>query len=180
MQLFRERHPDVVAQVAPPATGYIGHGGRRLLSTLSKARLDECCGYLLDENEFLSPYGIRSLSREHQKHPFVFLAGGQANTVSYLPAESNTGMFGGNSNWRGPIWMPVNALIVRGLLSLYEFYGNEFTVECPTGSGERMKLFEVAREISRRLASIFLRDATGAGPCTAAPRSSRPTRTGGT
>jgi hypothetical protein len=162
--LYRERHPEVVAKVAPTEQGYIGQGGRRLLSPLSRKRLERVLGYLLDENEFLSPYGIRSLSRYHRDHPFVFHAGGQAHGVSYLPAESNTGMFGGNSNWRGPIWMPVNALIVRGLLNLYAFYGDEFTVECPTGSGKRMTLFEVAREISRRLASIFLKDATGRRP----------------
>jgi hypothetical protein len=130
----------------------------RLLSPLSKKRLERVLGYLLDENEFLSPYGIRSLSRYHQDHPFVFDVGGQAYSVSYVPAESNTGMFGGNSNWRGPVWMPVNVLIVRGLLNLYGFYGEDFTVECPTGSGNRMTLFGVAEEISRRLASIFLRD----------------------
>jgi hypothetical protein len=164
IQLFRERHPDVVAQVAPTAEGYIGHAGNRLLSPLSQKRLERVLGYLLDENEFLSPYGIRSLSRVHLDHPFVFHAGGQDNTVSYLPAESNTGMFGGNSNWRGPVWMPVNALIVRGLLNLYGFYGDEFTVECPTGSGNRMTLFEVSREITRRLASMFLRDEGGRRP----------------
>ena len=162
--LFRERHPEVVAQVAPTEEGYIGYGGRRLLSPLSQKRLERVLGYLLDENEFLSPYGIRSLSRYHQDHPFVFNVGGQAYSVSYLPAESNTGMFGGNSNWRGPVWMPVNALIVRGLLNLYSFYGDDFTVECPTGSGNRMTLFEVAQEITRRLASIFLRDESGRRP----------------
>ncbi|HET9351987.1 MAG TPA: glucosidase, partial [Burkholderiales bacterium] len=164
IKLFRERHPEVVAQVAPTEEGYIGEGGRRLLSPLSKKRLKRVLGYLLDEDEFLSPYGIRSLSRHHRDHPFVFHVAGQAHSVSYLPAESNTGMFGGNSNWRGPIWMPVNALIVRGLLNLYQFYGDSFTVECPTGSGKRMTLFEVAREISRRLAAIFLKDATGRRP----------------
>jgi hypothetical protein len=164
IEIFRERHPDVVEQVAPSATGYVGHAGRRLLSTLSKPQLERVLGYLLDENEFLSPYGIRSLSRVHEKLPFVLVAGGQTNTVSYLPAESNTGMFGGNSNWRGPIWMPVNGLIVRGLLNLYQFYGNEFTVECPTGSGVRMNLFEVAQDLTRRLSSMFLRDANGRRP----------------
>jgi hypothetical protein len=164
VQLLRERYPEVVAQVAPTQEGYIGFGERRLLSPLSKKRLERVLAYLLDENEFLSPYGIRSLSRYHQNHPFVFEAGGQVNTVAYLPAESNTGMFGGNSNWRGPVWMPVNGLIVRGLLNLYFFYGDDFTVECPTGSGQRMTLFEVARELSRRLASIFLRDASGRRP----------------
>ena len=162
--LFDERYPEVVAQVAPTKEGYIGYGGRRLLSPLSKKRLERVLGYLLDENEFLSPYGIRSLSRYHQDHPFVFNIGEHAYSVSYLPAESNTGMFGGNSNWRGPVWMPINALIVRGLLNLYEFYGDDFTVECPTGSGNRMTLFGVAGEITRRLAGIFLRDGSGRRP----------------
>ena len=164
IQLFRERHPEVVAQVAPTEEGYIGYGGRRLLSPLSKQRLEQILHYLLDENEFLSPHGIRSLSRYHRDHPFVFHVAGQAHHVSYLPAESDTGMFGGNSNWRGPVWMPVNVLIVRGLLNLYAFYGDDFTVECPTGSGKRMTLFEIAREIARRLAAIFLRDGSGRRP----------------
>ena len=164
IRLFSERHPEVVAQVAPTHEGYMGYAGRRLLSPLSKKRLQSVLSYMLDENEFLSPYGIPSLSRYHQEHPFVFSAGGQTNTVSYLPAESDSGMFGGNSNWRGPIWMPVNGLIVRGLLNLYEFYGDDFTVECPTGSGNQMNLFEVAHEITRRLASIFLQDEHGRRP----------------
>ena len=92
---------------------------------------------MLDENEFLSPYGIRSLSRYHADHPFVFRVGGQEYRVRYLPAESDSGMFGGNSNWRGPIWMPVNALIIRALLQYYAYYGDDFTIECPTGSGSR-------------------------------------------
>jgi hypothetical protein len=164
IRLFFTRHPELVARVAPTAEGYIGHGGRRLLSPLSRKGLERVLGTLLDENEFLSPYGIRSVSRCHKDHPFVFRVGGQPLGVSYLPAESNTGMFGGNSNWRGPIWMPINMLIVRGLLNLYTFYGDELTVECPTGSGHRMTLFEVAREISQRLASIFLRDGGGRRP----------------
>jgi hypothetical protein len=161
VKLFHERHPEVLAHVAPTAAGYIGYRGRRLLSPLTKIRLERVLGYLLDENEFLSSYGIRSLSRYHQEHPFVFDLGGHQYNVSYLPAESNTGMFGGNSNWRGPIWMPVNTLIVRALLNLHAFYGDDFTVECPTGSGKRMTLYEVAREITRRLSSIFTRDETG-------------------
>jgi len=119
---------------------------------------------LLDENEFLGPYGIRSLSRYHLDHPFRFWVGSQEFSVGYLPAESNTGMFGGNSNWRGPVWMPVNTLIVRALLNLYAFYGNDFTVECPTGSGQQMTLFQVAEEITRRLAGMFRRDAEGRRP----------------
>jgi hypothetical protein len=164
IELFAERHPEVMAQVAPTAEGFKGFKGRQLLSPLSRKRLERVLSYLLDENEFLSPFGIRSLSRYHLDHPFVFSAGGQVNSVSYLPAESNTGMFGGNSNWRGPVWMPINILLVRGLLNLYAFYGDEFTVECPTGSGNRMTLYEVAEEISGRLARIFLKDENGRRP----------------
>src|SRR5205823_12716803 len=117
-----------------------------------------------DEQEFLSPYGIRSLSRYHADHPYVIQAGGQEYRVSYLPAESDTGMFGGNSNWRGPIWMPVNGLIIRALLQYYTYYGNDFTVECPTGSGRHMNLYQVAEELSRRLANLFLKDKDGRRP----------------
>ena len=106
---------------------------------------------MLDENEFLSPYGIRALSRYHDDHPYVVNVEGQEYRVNYLPAESDTGMFGGNSNWRGPIWMPVNALLIRALLSFYLYYGDNFKIECPTGSGKLMNLFEVAREIANRL-----------------------------
>jgi hypothetical protein len=119
---------------------------------------------MLDENEFLSPYGIRSLSKFHEKNPYVFRTGGQEYRVDYLPAESNTGMFGGNSNWRGPIWMPVNAMIIRALLGFFQYYGDNFKIECPTGSGKMMNLFEVAKEISTRLTKIFLRDKDGNRP----------------
>ena len=162
--LFRQRHPDVFAHIAPTADGYVGYGNRRLLSVLNKAKLERVLGYLLDEEEFLGPHGIRSLSKFHDRHPFVFHVEGQAHVVSYLPAESDNGMFGGNSNWRGPIWLPVNALIIRALLQYYAYYGDDFTVECPTGSGNRMTLFEVAKEITGRLAGIFLRDANGKRP----------------
>lgn len=164
VQLFRERYPEVLAQISPTTDGDVGYGGRRLLSPLSKDRLEKVLGYLLDENEFLSPHGIRSLSRYHQDHPYIFDFGGHHYDVSYVPSESDTAMFGGNSNWRGPIWMPVNALIVRGLLNLYGFYGDEFKVECPTGSGNRMTLFEVAHELTRRLSNIFLKGADGRRP----------------
>jgi hypothetical protein len=118
----------------------------------------------LDEERFLSPYGIRSLSRWHKEHPFVFKVHGEDYKVEYLPAESNTGMFGGNSNWRGPIWFPMNALIIRGLLTFHQYYGDRFTVECPTGSGKQMNLFEVAREVADRMTRIFLRDDQGHRP----------------
>ena len=124
---------------------------------------------MLDENEFLSEFGIRSLSRYHAEHPYVIHAGGQEYRVSYLPAESDTGMFGGNSNWRGPIWMPVNALIIRALLQYYTYYGNDFTVECPTGSGRQMNLYQVAEEIARRLGEhLPARTRTAGGRSTAA------------
>jgi hypothetical protein len=115
---------------------------------------------MLDEDEFLSPYGIRSLSRYHFEHPYVFRAQGQEYKVKYLPAESDSRMFGGNSNWRGPIWLPVNALLIRALLNFYVYHGDNFRIECPTRSGNFMNLFEVAREIANRLTSIFLRDAS--------------------
>jgi len=162
--LFRKRHPDVVKAVAPTAEGFVGFANRRVLSPLTREKLTRILGYVLDEREFLSPHGIRSLSRYHEEHPFVVHVAGQEYRVDYLPAESNTGMFGGNSNWRGPVWMPVNVLLIRGLLNFYTFYGDDFTVECPTGSGNRMTLFEVASELSRRLGSIFLLDSSGRRP----------------
>jgi len=162
--LFRKRHPELVSHVAPSDEGFIGYKGRRLLSILNKKKLERVLGYLLDENEFLGPHGIRSLSRHHLDHPFIFWVDHQEYRVQYLPAESNTGMFGGNSNWRGPVWMPVNALIVRALLNLYNFYGDDFKVQCPTGSGQHMTLFEAARELASRLAGTFLRGADGRRP----------------
>ncbi|MBV8569017.1 MAG: glucosidase [Acidobacteriaceae bacterium] len=164
LELFKKRHPQLIAHIAPTEEGYTGYKGRRLLSLVNKKKLERMLGYLLDENEFLGPYGIRSLSRYHLDHPFSFFVGHQEYRVQYLPAESNTGMFGGNSNWRGPVWMPVNALIIRGLMNLYAFYGEEFKVQCPTGSGRYMTLFEVAKEIRTRLANAFLRDASGRRP----------------
>jgi glycogen debranching enzyme len=129
-----------------------------MAAILDENKLRRVLAKMLDENEFLSSFGIRSLSRYHAKHPNVFYVGGQEYRVSYLPAESDTGMFGGNSNWRGPIWMPVNGLLIRALLQYFSYYGNDFKVECPTGSGHFMNLYEVAEEIGRRLARIFLRD----------------------
>jgi hypothetical protein len=119
---------------------------------------------MLDENEFFSAYGIRALSRYHADHPYTFWTQGQEYRVNYLPAESDTGMFGGNSNWRGPIWMPVNVLLIRALLQYYLYYGDNFKIECPTGSSNSMNLFEVAREIASRLTRIFLRDQAGRRP----------------
>ncbi len=162
--LFRKRHPELVAHVAPTSDGYIGLKGRRLLSVLNRKKLERVLAYMLDENEFLGPHGIRSLSKHHLDHPFVFHLGGHEYKVQYLPGESNTGMFGGNSNWRGPVWLPVNVILIRGLLNLSSFYGDDFKVQCPTGSGQYMTLFEVAQELSRRLTSTFLRGANGRRP----------------
>jgi hypothetical protein len=165
MDLFRKRHPEVFKKLIRADDAEVGgYHGRRLASVCDKQKLQRILAYMLDENEFLSPYGIRSLSKHHRDHPFVFYLQGQEYKVEYLPAESNTGMFGGNSNWRGPIWMPVNGLIIRGLLQMFPFYGPDFKVECPTGSGKYMTLFEVAKEIGKRLSKIFLRDENGKRP----------------
>ncbi|HUL57795.1 MAG TPA: hypothetical protein VLU43_00890, partial [Anaeromyxobacteraceae bacterium] len=153
---------DLLGDIAP--LGRTGLAGRRLLAVLDEAKLRRVLKRMLDEEEFLSPHGIRALSRWHRDHPYVFQVAGQDYRVAYLPAESDTGMFGGNSNWRGPIWFPVNFLIVRALLTYYAYYGDQFRVECPTGSGKLMTLFEVAKELSRRLTAIFLRDAGGRRP----------------
>jgi hypothetical protein len=161
VELFKKRHPELLKHMAPGDENFIGYAQRRLMSVCNKPKIEKILGYMLDENEFFGPYGIRSLSRYHLDHPFIFHVGGQEYKVQYLPAESNTGMFGGNSNWRGPVWMPVNALLLRSLINLYQFYGDDFKVQCPTGSGNYMTLFEVAQEIHRRLANIFLRDAQG-------------------
>ncbi|SDF22233.1 MGH1-like glycoside hydrolase domain-containing protein [Terriglobus roseus] len=165
IQLFRKRHPEVIEKISSAED--LDKGGyleRRLLTTCNRKKLSSVLRYALDENEFLGPYGIRSLSKYHLQHPFVMYVGGQEYKVQYLPAESNTGMFGGNSNWRGPVWMPVNALIIRGLLQMYPFYGPDFKVECPTGSGNYMNLFEVAKELGDRLSKTFLRDENGKRP----------------
>ena len=159
---FSRRHAPLLSRITSP--GRPGAGDRRLLALLTDEKLRRVLGYMLDEEEFLSPFGIRALSRYHRDHPYVFTADGTTYRVDYEPAESTTALFGGNSNWRGPIWFPVNVLLLRGLLNLYAFYGDDFTVECPTGSGVRMTLFEVAREIGHRLTRIFLRDEQGARP----------------
>jgi hypothetical protein len=159
---FLEARPELYAAIHDPTK--LGVAGRRLGSILDESKLRRVLTKMLDENEFLSPHGLRSLSRYHADHPYVIQAGGHEYRVSYLPAESDTGMFGGNSNWRGPIWMPVNALIIRALLQYYLYYGDAFTVECPTGSGRHLTLYQVAEEIARRLGSIFLRDKTGRRP----------------
>jgi len=139
--------------------------GHRLIAMPSRDRLERVLRYLLDENEFLSPYGIRSLSKFHEKNPFEFPAGGEIHRVEYVPGESNTGLFGGNSNWRGPVWFPANYLLIEALERYHHFYGEHLKVECPTGSGKSLTLHEVSQELSRRLAGIFLPDRNGRRPC---------------
>jgi hypothetical protein len=156
---FLDARPELRDYIHDP--GKIGHQGRMLAAVLDETKLRRVLSKMLNEDEFFSPHGLRALSRYHADHPYIFHAGGQRYSVSYLPAESDTGMFGGNSNWRGPIWMPVNALIIRALLQYYTYYGQDFTIECPTGSGRMMNLYQVAEELTRRLASIFLRDKDG-------------------
>src|SRR5262245_4195994 len=159
---FLAARPELTAFIHDPSRQ--GFAGRRLASVLDETRLRRVLGRMLDEAEFLGPYGIRSLSGYHADHPYVLHVNGQEYRVDYLPGDSDSGMFGGNSNWRGPVWMPVNGLILRALLQYYAFYGDAFKVECPTGSGRLMTLYEVAEEISRRLGSIFLRDPKGRRP----------------
>jgi len=159
LRRFLETRPELRAFIHDPVK--LGKRDRRMSAALNEEKLRRVLTVMLDEKEFLSPYGIRSISRHHADHPFVFNVQGQDYRVPYLPAESDTGMFGGNSNWRGPIWMPVNGLIVRALLQYYLYYGDDFTIECPTGSGRQMTLYGVAEDISRRLSHIFLRDKEG-------------------
>lgn len=139
-------------------------GVRRFLSLVNRQRLRAVLEYMLDEREFLSPYGIRSLSRYHQEHPYLLHLDGAEHRVDYEPAESQTGMFGGNSNWRGPVWFPVNFLIIESLQKFHHFLGDDFEVECPTGSGRMMNLWDVSMELSQRLTKLFLRDADGHRP----------------
>ncbi len=164
--LFKRLHamPELRDSIHATGPGHYGYGERGMAALVNETRLRRILTRMLDENEFLSPYGIRALSKYHDDHPFIVHVEGQEYRVNYLPAESDTGMFGGNSNWRGPIWMPVNALLIRAMLSFYLYYGDNFKIECPTGSGKLMNLFEVAREISARLERIFLRDKSGRRP----------------
>ncbi|MGC1452374.1 MAG: glucosidase [Candidatus Sulfotelmatobacter sp.] len=167
VEVLRERWrrmPDLLNSVHPTGPGHFGYGERGIVALVNPERLRRILTRMLDENEFLSPYGIRALSRHHAEHPYIFNVSGQEYRVNYLPAESDTGMFGGNSNWRGPIWMPVNALLIRALLQYYLYHGDNFKIECPTGSGNLMNLFEVARELTNRLTRIFTRDQSGRRP----------------
>jgi hypothetical protein len=158
------RMPEMRATIHATGEGNLGVAGRGIMALVSEDRLRRILTKMLDENEFLGPHGIRSISKFHEQHPYVFNVQGQEYKVDYLPAESNTGMFGGNSNWRGPVWMPVNVLIIRALQNYYLYYGDNFKIECPTGSGRMMNLFEVSKEIADRIIATFTRDAHGRRP----------------
>jgi hypothetical protein len=162
MQWFIEHRPDLVGNCACMRTP--GQIGRRLLSVVNPQKLRRILHRLLDENEFLSPYGIRSLSRHHCNHPFGLDVHGHWHEVRYEPAESTTGLFGGNSNWRGPIWFPMNYLLIESIQKFHHYLGDDYLVECPTGSGVRMNLWQVAAELSRRLSHLLLRGPDGRRP----------------
>ncbi len=162
MEWFINNRPDLTQNVACMRTP--GNAERRLLSIVSRDQLRSVLRFMLDENEFLSPYGIRAISRYHKNNPYVLQVNGTEHRVDYEPAESSTGLFGGNSNWRGPIWFPLNYLLIESLQKFHHYLGEDFKVECPTGSGQMMTLWEVAAEISQRLSRIFLRDANGHRP----------------
>ena len=162
MEWFIQHRPDLTASVACMRTP--GHGERRILSIVDRDRLRRVLTIMLDEREFLSPFGLRAVSQRHRDEPYRLTAGGAEYRVGYEPAESTSGLFGGNSNWRGPIWFPINFLLIEALQKYHHYYGESFTIECPTGSGRLMTLAEVAAELSRRLSSIFLEDGQGRRP----------------
>ena len=159
---FLKNRPDLARHVPICRRGQSRH---MLLAIPSRERLERVLRYMLDEAEFLSPFGLRSLSKFHEQRPYEFHAGGEVHRVDYVPGESNTFLFGGNSNWRGPIWFPTNYLLIEALERYHHYYGDEFKVECPTGSGHLLNLQEIARELGRRMAGLFLPDAEGRRPC---------------
>jgi glycogen debranching enzyme len=161
LQWFIENRPELSDHVETEATD---EGPRRFLSLVNRHRLKRVLRYMLDENEFLSPYGIRALSRYHRDHPYILPVNGMTYRVDYEPAESSTELFGGNSNWRGPIWFPVNYLLIESLQKFHFFLGDNYKVECPTGSGNMKNLWDIAGDISQRLTHIFLRDGSGRRP----------------
>jgi hypothetical protein len=162
MEWFMKHRPDLCGNVA--SLSRQGVQSRRLMSVLARSRLVRVLERMLDETEFLSPHGIRSISKYHEKNPFRLSVDGQDYHVEYEPAESHTGIFGGNSNWRGPIWFPVNYLLIESLQRFSYYFGDDLLVEFPTGSGQRMNLGAIACELSRRLSRIFLRDGNGRRP----------------
>jgi hypothetical protein len=167
LEVIRERlrqMPELMETIHPTGPGHYGVAQRGIISLVDQTKLRRILSRMLDENEFLSPYGIRALSRFHQDHPYVFSVQDREYKVKYLPAESDNEIFGGNSNWRGPIWAPLNAMLIRALMQFYTYYGESFKIECPTGSGKMMTLFEVSKDLAGRLARIFLRNESGRRP----------------
>jgi hypothetical protein len=162
MKWFAENRPDLASLVSRWAE--TKGPGKHLVSLLRGYRMKSLLKYMLDENEFLSPYGIRSLSKYHLDNPYTVNVDGVSFTIKYTPAESDSGLFGGNSNWRGPIWMPVNFLLIESLHKFYEYYGDDYKIECPTNSGNFMTLQQVANELYRRISTIFLADKDGKRP----------------
>jgi glycogen debranching enzyme len=162
MQWFMDNHPDVPEHIE--MTQRSARGVRRLLSLVNRKQLRRVLNRMLDETEFLSPYGVRALSRYHMDHPYEVQVNGHMSHVEYEPAESHTGLFGGNSNWRGPVWFPVNYLLIEALQKYHYYYGEDFKIECPTYSKKEMDLWQVASEISKRLTRIFLRGKDGRRP----------------
>ena len=150
--------PELLAGVHPVGPEHMSAEGRTLAALIGPERLRRILARMLDEQEFLSAYGIRSVSKFHEKHPYTVQVGGKEYSVSYQPAESDSGMFGGNSNWRGPVWFPINILLIRSMFQFYMYYGDSFRIECPTGSGNLMTLFEVGKELSERLQRVFTRE----------------------
>jgi len=164
MQWFLDNMPEFASHVDVSQSS--PNGPRRLLSLVNKKQLVRILGYMLDREEFFSPHGIRALSKYHAAHPYILKVNGSEYRVDYEPAESQSGTFGGNSNWRGPVWFPVNYLLVEALERYHYFYGDTFQVECPTGSGKMCNLQQIAAEIAGRLNSLFLPDQTGNRPFT--------------
>jgi len=162
LQWFLNYRPDLAKLVS--RWDEPGQGQRHLLSLLRGHRMKCLLRRMLDETEFLSDFGIRAVSRHHLEHPYEFWSNGMQLSVKYQPAESNSGIFGGNSNWRGPIWMPVNYLIIESLQKFHHYYGDDFKVECPTGSGKHISIKDVADELARRLIRLFLKDEDGSRP----------------
>jgi hypothetical protein len=162
LEWFIDNRPDLTKHVACMRSA--GSAERRLLAVVDRERLTRILQVMLDESEFLSPHGIRAISRRHLEHPYVLPVNGHEHRVTYEPGESSTGLFGGNSNWRGPVWFPVNFLLVESLQKFHHYFGDDLLVECPRGSGRMMNLWDAAAEISRRLTSIFLADAGGRRP----------------
>jgi len=165
MQWFLDNRPDLARNISYMACSGEAGDSHRLLAIPSREKLERVLHYLLDEREFLSPFGIRAVSRIHREQPYVFRVDGQEHRVDYDPGESTTGLFGGNSNWRGPVWFSLNYLLVEALQRYHHFYGDGLKVECPTGSGKLANLSQVSNEIARRLASPFLPDREGVRPC---------------